>query len=436
MWKYRRVPFKPRRTRQPSPLHLRRRPRRTRRWLGVATLVLVALGAVALRVLTLRGPSLVGRAVVSDLRFPGTAPRLAWPSQGEAALAVSGIGPLGSSGPSSPVPIASVAKVMTAYVVLEDHPLQSGQNGFEVTVSRADALDYQRRAAQAQSVVAVAQGEKLSERQLLEGLLVPSGNNFAQILAVADAGSVSAFVDKMNAAAKRLGMSATHYADPSGLDPATVSDAQDQLKLAEAAMANPTFAHIVAMPAVDLPVAGTVANYNKLLGTDGFVGIKTGSDGPAGGDLVFADDRDVDGVKVVIYGVVLDQDVGQVLTAPALAAAQDAARALADSATTAVSVRTVLPAHSVVAEVFNAQGVMVPVVTSAPLTELGVGQAKVTLRVSLARLGHRLVRGQQVAAVSYVPAVAPADSPSQQVPAVAASSMPAVSVRWRLLHLF
>ncbi len=65
----------------------------------------------------------------------------------------------------------------------------------------------------------VQPGEELTERQLLNGLLVHSANNFADVLAQWDAGTMPAFVAKMNAAAAALGMAHTHYADASGLDP-------------------------------------------------------------------------------------------------------------------------------------------------------------------------------------------------------------------------
>lgn len=115
-------------------------------------------------------------------RVPGLAPDLPWPAGG-AAAAVSGLGLIGSHGDSSPRPMASVAKVMTALVVLEDHPLSPTEEGSTVTVTQEDFANYQRESAAGQSVVPVEVGEALTERQLLEGMLIPSGNNFADLLA-------------------------------------------------------------------------------------------------------------------------------------------------------------------------------------------------------------------------------------------------------------
>src|SRR5581483_7714068 len=98
-----------------------------------------------------------------------------------------------------------------------------------------------------------------------------------------DAGSEDRFVARMNAVARALGMTHTRYTDPSGYDDATVSTAADQVRIVVSAMRVPAFAEIVAMPATTLPCAGTVRNTDTLLGRDGFVGVKTGSDDAAGG---------------------------------------------------------------------------------------------------------------------------------------------------------
>lgn len=246
---------------------------------------------------------------------------LAWPHEGQAAAAVEGLGSLGASGGGQPVPVASVAKVMTAYLVLRDHPLEPGEEGFTIEISDADVDDLQRRIALDQSVVEVEAGEVLSERQALEALLLPSANNVASLLAAHAAGSVEAFIGEMNDAAAELGMQDTHYTDPSGFEDTTISTATDQLKLARAAMADPTFAEIVAMPSTVLPVVGAVANTNELVGHEGFVGIKTGSHQAAGGCLLFAKEIEVDGRTLTVLGAVLGQREGDLVEA-ALASAK------------------------------------------------------------------------------------------------------------------
>jgi serine-type D-Ala-D-Ala carboxypeptidase (penicillin-binding protein 5/6) len=258
--------------------------------------------------------------------------RISWPSEGQAALELDGVGSFGATANAQPVPMASLAKIMTAYLVLHDAPLADDAAGFQVTISAGDVLDTARRKREQQSVVAVRAGERLTERQLLQALLIPSANNIAAVLAVHDAGSVSAFVVRMNRMARQLGLRATSYTDPSGFDARTVSTATDQLQLLDRAMRNSVFASIVAQPSVRLPVTGVVRNTNPMLGTDGFVGAKTGSDDAAGGCLAFVARRRVFGTSDTVLGVVLGQQAPDLIAAAATAASR-----MVDSAFTGLS---------------------------------------------------------------------------------------------------
>jgi serine-type D-Ala-D-Ala carboxypeptidase (penicillin-binding protein 5/6) len=251
---------------------------------------------------------------------PGTV----WPPDGQAAIQI-GPSPVQAGPNQHAAALASVAKVMTAYLVLRDHPLRHGQDGPTITLTNADVADTDRRRRQQESVVSVSAGEQLTEREALQALLLPSANNIAAVLARWDAGSVERFVARMNAAARSLGMTHTRYTDPSGYDDATVSTAADQVRLVERAMRLPVFASIVATPSATLPVAGTVHNTNTLLGHDGFVGVKTGSTTAAGGCFAFRAIRWIHGKRTTITGVVLGQ--------PGLAAAFAAADAMVDRVT-------------------------------------------------------------------------------------------------------
>jgi D-alanyl-D-alanine carboxypeptidase (penicillin-binding protein 5/6) len=240
-----------------------------------------------------------------------------------------------------PVPIASLAKVMTAYLTLERYPLSGPQDGFTITVTEAQAQAEAHEAAENQSDVVVHAGERLTARQLLEALLIPSGNNIAWMLASRVAGSETGFIAEMNGKARALGMDDTAYTDPSGFDPSTVSTASDQLRVFRAAMRFPVFRQIVSMPSVTLPVAGTLTNFIPLL-ADGYPG-KTGSDSAAGGCLAFFTRVTVAGRRLTAVGVVMGQGQGSD-TSAILAAAGDAAQQLihsvapaTDGHTTAVS---------------------------------------------------------------------------------------------------
>lgn len=239
-----------------------------------------------------------------------TAPRLgpvSWPDHGTSAADVSGFGVVDGPGATRPVPIASIAKLMTAYVILQDHPLSDGESGPDITVEPSEAAAYPAEAAAGDSLVAVAAREVITERQALEALLLPSADNMAWILARWDAGGQAAFVAKMNATASRLGMTSTHYTDPSGLDPATTSTAADQVRLGMAAMQEPALAAITALPTAVVPIAGTIRNTNKLLGQDGIVGLKTGSTGAAGGCLLAAAREDVNGRDTLVVAAAFGQ---------------------------------------------------------------------------------------------------------------------------------
>jgi serine-type D-Ala-D-Ala carboxypeptidase (penicillin-binding protein 5/6) len=258
-----------------------------------------------------------------DEALPGTV----WPADGQAAVRI-GQSRVQAGPNQHAAPIASVAKVMTAYVLLRHHPLQLGQDGPTITLTDADVADTERRRGQDESVVSIVAGEQLTERQALQALLLPSANNIAAVLARWDAGSADAFVARMNATARSLRMTHTRYTDPSGYDDATVSTAADQLRIVDRAMRLPVFATIVATPSATLPVAGTVHNTNRLLGHDGFVGVKTGSDDAAGGCFAFRAIRWIDGKRRTITGVVLGQ-----AGPDRIAAALEAADAIVDSIT-------------------------------------------------------------------------------------------------------
>jgi D-alanyl-D-alanine carboxypeptidase (penicillin-binding protein 5/6) len=262
----------------------------------------------------------------------------------QGALAVAGYGLLGATPGGGIRPIASVAKVMTAYRVLLDHPL-GRRPGPLITVTAADVALLRQDIATGQSTVRVVAGERISEAQALLALLLPSANNIATLLARWDAGSVPAFVARMNATARALGLTHTRYADASGFDPRTESTASDQVRLATTALGNATFAKLVSTPATRLPYAGLVRNVNALLGHDGVVGVKTGTTGWAGACLVFAAVRRVGGRRVLLVGALLGGPQAQFL-GPVF---QATARLLA-AAGRALDVRTAIPAGAVVAQ--------------------------------------------------------------------------------------
>jgi D-alanyl-D-alanine carboxypeptidase (penicillin-binding protein 5/6) len=404
-------------------------PRRRRFWLIplLAGFILVLLIAAALvRAETKTTPYLrVHRLLPTQVKLPGKPFKPAWPSEGEATIAVEGVGSLGATGGQKPVPIASVAKVMTAYLTLKKFPLKPGAEGFKARITQAQVNEERERVALDQSTVAVRAGEVLSERQLLEALLLPSANNIAALLAIHDSGSTAAFVKQMNATARELSMDQTHYTDPSGFEASTVSTATDQVKLARMAMQDPTFAQIVAKTSTVLPVVGRVLNYNELAGHDGYVGIKTGSDEAAGGCLLFAKRMTVGGRTFTLIGAVFGQRDGELVPA-ALAAADQ----LGESVAAGVKERVVLPAGTKVMTLENADGSTVAVKTSRPLREVGWPGMPTTLHLNIGPARHTAKQGERWGTVMMRGA-----GTLTRVPAVAAASLGEPSLSWRLKHL-
>jgi D-alanyl-D-alanine carboxypeptidase (penicillin-binding protein 5/6) len=307
---------------------------------GVALLLLAVAAATInyLRPIPAVAPVHLLRA--TDV-IPGTPPDLPWPSRGSGAVGVSGLGFVASSGNEQAIPAASVTKVMTALVLLTDKPLQKGETGPTITLTDADVQSYEADLRSEQSVAKVEAGEQLTELQLLEGMLIPSANNFAETAARWDAGSIQAFVSRMNARATALGMTHTKFADTSGASPASVSTPTDLLALGMTAMRDPVFAEVVAMPQVELPVAGTVYNVDAVLGQGGIVGIKTGSGLNTGANFLFAADVIVDAHEIVLIGCVMGQ--------PALAVAFASAKKLIAAISHVIHVRRVIARNDSVA---------------------------------------------------------------------------------------
>lgn len=194
-------------------------------------------------------------------------------------------------------PPASTTKIMTALVAFE-----SGGSNRPVTVS-------QTAADAGESEIGLVAGETFPLHSLLTAMLVKSANDAATAVAEGAAGDVEAFVARMNAKARQLGLDDTHYVNPHGLDdPGQYSSAADLLTLARQAMAVPELARIFATTRYALPDApdGTarVASTTNLLLSeyDGAIGVKTGFTFDAGLVLVAAAERDGRRLYAVVMG--------------------------------------------------------------------------------------------------------------------------------------
>jgi D-alanyl-D-alanine carboxypeptidase len=198
----------------------------------------------------------------------------------------------------------------------------------------------------------------------------------------------------MNAAAARLGMDHSHFADASGVDPGSESTASDLLKVAALDMANPTFASMVQLSSITLPVAGTISTYTPLLGVQGVIGVKSGFTTAAGGGDVLAVDRTVHGKTVLLLAAVTGQSGPVVLAQAGLHAL-----ALVDALSPLIGSTQVLPANQVVAHVSEA-GTSLAATTSSSVSMLtwpGVSATRVF--VPARRVADQARRGTQVGTV-------------------------------------
>ncbi|MGH7234242.1 MAG: D-alanyl-D-alanine carboxypeptidase, partial [Candidatus Saccharimonadales bacterium] len=158
----------------------------------------------------------------STLKISTQPADLPWPNYGESAVGLLGSGVISTHGQQTPLPIASVAKLITALVVLNKYPLSIGQQGPTITLDTTDYGFYTTYVSEQGSVVPVYSGEQLSEYQMLEAMLVPSGNNIADSLARWAFGSVAGYDSFANTFVNQLGMKNTLVAgDASGFLPAT-----------------------------------------------------------------------------------------------------------------------------------------------------------------------------------------------------------------------
>jgi D-alanyl-D-alanine carboxypeptidase (penicillin-binding protein 5/6) len=212
---------------------------------------------------------------------------------------------------AEPRPIASTTKVMTAWVVLQ---LASDGKALDEEVT------FSKRAAETRgSSSRLRAGDKLPVRELLYGLLLPSGNDAAAALAEhfgprlkaesKEEDAVKLFVAEMNRRAKALKLAQTTYVDPHGLGK-NQSSARDLAALAWHALKDERFGKYVqtrrhqceVVEAGGAKRAVTWENTNRLLGIDGYDGVKTGTTSAAGSCLIARGRRGDDSLLVVVLG--------------------------------------------------------------------------------------------------------------------------------------
>lgn len=201
------------------------------------------------------------------------------------------------------MPVASLTKLMTAYLVLQEADLAD-----RIEITYEDTRYGQEYGA---SKAWLRQGDRLTVEDLLYALMLPSGADAAHALARTYGPGVDGFVAKMNATARELGMRDTTYLNADGLPTPNgqggVSTARDQARLAEIALRDPVLEQITSTRWHSVPRtadhrAYSWSNTNNLLGARGVIGVKTGYTRAAGFCLTFAADRDGHRLIGVILG--------------------------------------------------------------------------------------------------------------------------------------
>ncbi|MFG2073086.1 D-alanyl-D-alanine carboxypeptidase family protein [Nonomuraea maritima] len=203
------------------------------------------------------------------------------------------------------MPIASLTKTMTAYVVLK-----YAKPTDVVHIKRQDETYAEDGGG---TTADLSPGDTITVGQLLYGLLLPSGADAAHALARTYGPGVPGFVAKMNATARELGMTDTHYVNADGLptpDGDGYSTARDQAVLAAKALQVPLIKQVVGtrthhLAAGDGHGSYTWRNTNRLLGTPGVLGMKTGFTRAAGYCLAFAGEKH----GRTMVGILLDESV-------------------------------------------------------------------------------------------------------------------------------
>jgi len=303
--------------------------------------------------------------------------------------------------PDKRVPMASLTKLMTALLTIEN-------------TKKNDVVRVQGPAPSVgESTINLQAGERLKVSDLLAAALIQSANDAAYALATDVGGTVKTFVRMMNERAAELGLDHTHYAVPDGLDtPRHYSSARDTYTLAREDMKHALFRHIVARTGGEIAGGRTLFTWNDLLKTyPGAIGIKTGHTDLAGWSEIAAAERD----GVTMYSVILggpsrnrrNRDLGALLDwgfshygrVPVIAKSKPYAEAgvpFSDDQVALVAqdrVRVTVPLdHTLVAKIVAPDTLRLPVAQGDPVGEIVVydGDEVVARRplVSTATIGE------------------------------------------------
>jgi D-alanyl-D-alanine carboxypeptidase (penicillin-binding protein 5/6) len=296
-----------------------RRARRRRGWIITAVVFALLLGGSGTYIgWALTAPLAAPDAVVSSTPV-GAAPAaatLAFPSQGAAAISVSGgdayLGPTASgiwatSGTDEARAMASITKLITAMVILDAKPLADANDaGPTITFDKADHDLYDKYYVMGATIARMPTGSTMSLRDALATMLIPSASNYAEAVSTWAFGSQGAFLDAARRWLSAHGLTGTTIVEPTGISSRNTSTPADLLMIGKLAIAHPAIASIAATPALSLPGPGGMSNTNTLLGVNGITGLKTGNLGEDSYNLLYSATLDVGATEpLTVVGVAL-----------------------------------------------------------------------------------------------------------------------------------
>jgi D-alanyl-D-alanine carboxypeptidase (penicillin-binding protein 5/6) len=352
------------------------------------------------------------------------------PQVGEAAVSISGgddylgstaDGIFDSSGGNSPMPMASISKLVTAMVILNSKPLGASGTGPTIIWTKAQHDLYDKYYLLNATIAAMPTGSAMSEHDALETMLVVSACNYAEALADWAFGSNAGFISATKKWLKAHGLTGTTMIEPTGVDAQNTSTPSDLIAIGKLAMADPAIAAIVAKTSLDVPSLAGMPNTNDLLGSDGIDGIKTGTLIPGGSDLLFS--------AVVPVGAASPLTVtGVMLGGDSRASVDSAVRSLITSITSGFHEEQLATEGDVVGSYSTPWGAKASMVLGKSASTLTWSNTPITSTMTTTTLKTG-ASGEKVGSVTYV-----AGKSTVTVPVVLKGKIQGPSTWWRLTH--
>jgi serine-type D-Ala-D-Ala carboxypeptidase (penicillin-binding protein 5/6) len=348
--------------------------------------------------------------------------QLTWPPNAQSALGATDFGIVASHGPQSPLPTASLAKMITALAVLQKKPLQPGQQGPTITLSQADVDLYNHYLNEQGAVANVQAGEHITEYQALQAMLMVSANNMADTLAIWAFGSLPEYRDYANNLLHQWKLSQTTVgSDASGFTPDTKSTARDLVELGQRVLQQPLLSAISTQDSADVPVAGSLKNSNVRLSHGDLTVLKTGLTDQAGGCLLFTSQVNVAGQPLTMTGAILGaHDLGTAL---------DGAHKLVTSAKPNFIVQMPIAAGQQFGTLTTPWGESAPLTAQANVTIIAWKGAALTPHLELNAINHPVALGAPIGSV-----VVDSEGNRASSPITLGKAIAAPSFAWRLLR--